>query len=207
VAAVVVAVWAHRIQLWSSLHARDYISYAFDTRVDAILVGCLLAIALREGMGRKILGWACESAWAPVATVLLIAGSTLAGRWNTLASEGYRLTVGLAIEPFLVAVLICQLIVQSKAGAWKWLNSSVTGYLGRISYPLYLYHGLAAAVAIRLVGTNKIACVVTTVLLSIVVASGSYYLVERPFLALKKGRVKPINKLEPSPLATLAPST
>jgi hypothetical protein len=37
------------------------------------------------------------------------------------------------------------------------------------------------------------------------VASGSYYLVEKPFLALKKGRVKAIEKREePTPLITPA---
>jgi peptidoglycan/LPS O-acetylase OafA/YrhL len=89
-----------------------------------------------------------------------------------------------------VAILICQLIVQSSNRQWKWLDSRTAGYLGKISYPLYLYHMLATHVAIRIaahIPTQSPAVFVATALLvAIAIASCSYYIVEKPFLAIKE---------------------
>ncbi len=185
--AVILAVWIHRIHLWTAFHARDYISYAFDTRIDAILVGCLLALLLKEGLGKKLLERVCQPVWGPAISISLIVASVLAEQSSAGWSQAYRLMCGLAIEPFLVALLLCQLIVQSSVFPWKWLNREPILYLGRISYPLYLYHGFSSALAERLTGTaHKVVFVLATVLVSVVVASGSYFFVEKPFLALKK---------------------
>jgi len=179
---VIVCVWIHRIHLYAVANAKEYITYAFDTRVDALLVGCLLALALKEGIGTWLVEKVCRPSWGPVVTGLLIGVSVYAG--NLLM--GYRLMAGLAIEPLLVAILICQLIVQSTSSLpWKWLNTKPVVYLGRISYPLYLYHMLATHAAGRVPGLNTVSFVIVTVCLAITIASCSYHLVEKPFLALK----------------------
>jgi peptidoglycan/LPS O-acetylase OafA/YrhL len=184
-AVVIVAIWIHRGHLWMSTHATYYITYAFDTRADALLVGCLLALALKEGLGQWVLERICRPVWAPLLTCLLIGISVYSGG----VSEGYKLVGGLAIEPVLVAILISQLIVQSASRPWKWLNSKPAVYLGRISYPLYLYHMLATHLAIRIAahipGRNTGLFVIIAVFTAIAIASCSYYIVEKPFLALK----------------------
>lgn len=184
-AAVIVAIWIHRGHLWMFEHASYYITYAFDTRADALLVGCLLALILKEGFGQRVLERVCGPVWAPLLTCLLIGISVYAGN----VSEAYKLVGGLAIEPLLVAVLICQWVVQSAYRPWNWLNSKPAAYLGRISYPLYLYHMLATHLATRIApqipGQNTGLFVIIAVLTAIVIASCSYYIVEKPFLALK----------------------
>jgi peptidoglycan/LPS O-acetylase OafA/YrhL len=184
-AAVIVGIWIHRGHLWMSGHEGYYITYAFDTRADALLVGCLLALALKEGVAQQALERICRPALAPLLTCLLVGISVYAGG----ISEGYKLVGGLTIEPLLVAVLICQWIVHSASSPWKWLDSKPAVFLGRISYPLYLYHMLATHIATRIAvhipGESTSLFVVITVFTAILIASCSYYIVERPFLALK----------------------
>ena len=181
----IAAIWVHRVHLWIVAQASNYITYAFDTRADALLVGCLLALALKEGLGKGLLEKVCRPVWAPVITILLIGVSVFAGQ----LSEGYKLTGGLAIEPLLVAILMCQLVVHSASGPWKWLNAKSMVYLGKISYPLYLYHMLATHLATRLdariPGSNTPLFVTTGIFLAVLIASCSYQFVEKPFLALK----------------------
>ena len=182
---VIAAIWLHRLHLWITAHAAYYITYAFDTRADALLVGCLLALVLKEGLAQRFLNTLCQPVWAPLVTALLIGLSVFVGR----RFEAFELTAGLTIEPLLVAILICQLVLQSASWPWQWLNSKPTTYLGRISYPLYLYHMLATHLAMRVaarfpaLGTPFF--VVLAVLIAIGVSACSYEIVEKPFLALK----------------------
>jgi peptidoglycan/LPS O-acetylase OafA/YrhL len=188
---VIAAIWIHRFRLWIVAHATYYITYAFDTRADALLVGCFLALALKEGLGRWLLEKVCGPVWAPVVTILLIGVSVFTGQ----LSEGYKLTGGLAIEPLLVAILICQLVVQSSSGPWRWLNAKPVVYLGKISYPLYLYHLLAThlttRLAARIPGLSTPLFVVMAILVGIFIASCSYHFVEKPFLTLKDKGASP----------------
>jgi len=179
--ALIAAIWIHRVHIWMVARATEYITYAFDTRVDALLVGCLLALALKEGLGKWLLEKICRPVWAPLGTGLLIGISVFAGQ----SSEGYRLTGGLAIEPLLLAILMCQLIVHSASWLWKWLNARPVVYLGKISYSMYLYHWVAEYIALRIPGLSTPLLVMTTIFLGITMASCSYHFIEKPFLALK----------------------
>jgi peptidoglycan/LPS O-acetylase OafA/YrhL len=191
---VIGAIWFHRWHVWMAAQDGNYITYAFDTRADALLVGCLFALGLKEGIGQGLLDKLCQPAWGPLLTSALIGISEYAGR----ISEEYKLTGGLAIEPILVAASICQLIVQSGTWQWKWLDSKPAAYLGRISYPLYLYHMLATHVAGRIAGhfpgRSTFFFVAISLFVAILIASCSYYIVEKPFLALKEKRSASVTK-------------
>jgi peptidoglycan/LPS O-acetylase OafA/YrhL len=182
---VIAAIWVHRLHLWITAHAAYYITYAFDTRADALLVGCLLALVLKGRLAQRFFNTVCQPGWAPLVTALLIGLSVFAGR----RFEAFELTGGLTIEPLLVAILICQLVLQSESWPWQWLNSKPVTYLGRISYPLYLYHMLATHLAMRVaarfpaLGTPFF--VTLAVLIAICISACSYEIVEKPFLALK----------------------
>jgi peptidoglycan/LPS O-acetylase OafA/YrhL len=186
VAGLVLAVWVYRAILHFAIGVHQgYIYSAFDTRVDHLMVGCLLAILLR----RRALGglWQalCAARWLPALTLGLLAVSASLGvAWGA----GYRNIVGFALEPLLVAVLLVQLIVLSATGAWAWIDSAPMRYLGRISYSLYLYQQLApAAGSSRTFGSLPLALQVAVSLGgTLVLAMMSYHLVERPFLALKE---------------------
>jgi peptidoglycan/LPS O-acetylase OafA/YrhL len=72
-------------------------------------------------------------------------------------------------------------------------------YLGRISYPIYLWHVLALGLAARVVSSLP-ARVVLGSLIVVVVASGSYYLIEKPFLRLRTQRAPIVPPLRKQPV-------
>jgi len=70
----------------------------------------------------------------------------------------------------------------------RFLRSPPLIYCGRISYGLYLWHFPIAVIAKRHFGSrpfDRLELVVTTAALALLVASGSYYFVERPLLKMR----------------------
>jgi peptidoglycan/LPS O-acetylase OafA/YrhL len=166
--AVIVAVWAYR-PLAVMLHfSEDYIFSAFETRADALAIGCLLAIANREN---RIPRWLIDWKWVGVLAVLIVCLSSA----NQLDGPRYAW----AIVALAFAVIILQSIAHSQSGWYRWLEFRPMYALGLISYSLYLYHPFAE----HLPGALKIWPV--EVAFSIALATGSYLIVEKPFLKLK----------------------
>lgn len=169
--------WMYRAVLQYSGVSDPYLYTAFETRVDAILVGCLLAIALYTGAAAGFVQQARRARWIPVTLVLL--GMSLL--WWPQYSVNYKYAYGFAIDSALLGILILQL---TSVDGWKWMDEGPIAYLGRISYSTYLYQQIVLPIlrpllpeSVRLVG-----CFVGIW----VVAAVSYELVEKPFLKLKK---------------------
>ena len=88
----------------------------------------------------------------------------------------------------IIAVLIVQLLQLYQHRLWSWLEHPVTRYLGVISYPLYLWHQWGLGLGHRLMAAPVLVQFGTGVAACVAVASGSYYLVERPFLRMRDRR-------------------
>jgi peptidoglycan/LPS O-acetylase OafA/YrhL len=172
---IIAAVTAHRTVLCLSGTPYQYTRYTFDCRADGILWGCLAAIAVREGYLRSFWTAICKNVWLP-----LLPLSAIAFIAHTHVPDVIELTV----LPPLVAVLICQLVLHSETGLWSWLNSGIARYIGQISYPLYLYHGVGLAVARRM-PINYFVDLGLMVAIAVGIASMSYFLVEKPILKYK----------------------
>ncbi|MDX2194314.1 MAG: acyltransferase [Gemmatimonadales bacterium] len=156
-----------------------YIYHAFDTRLDSLALGCLIAVALRHPAAYRLAARLVPSAAAPLPTLALLGLSRFA------TPSGYHYTVGFLVDAVLLAILLLQLVQLHEHRAWRLLDSAPMRYLGRISYPVYLWHQFAAAVAHRL-SAQPAAVFALTVGGTVVIASGSYYVVERPLLRLKR---------------------
>jgi peptidoglycan/LPS O-acetylase OafA/YrhL len=156
---------------------------AFDTRADHLMVGCLLAVSLRDGFGARLWHALCSHVALPALTLAALALSSALN----VRIAGYRDVAGAVIEPLLVAALIVQLIAFANARAWRWTDWPAVRYLGRISYSVYLYQQLVPTLVEATLGGQpfalRLAAHVTGVTLA---ASVSYWAVERPFLALKE---------------------
>lgn len=188
VAALGALLW--RTELFLVAHASvAYVYNAFDTRLDNLAVGCLLALAVDHQRAIAFASRLARRAWFPAVTVGLLLVSRL---W---IGEAYHYSVGFTVDAILVAVLIAQLLQLYQSRAWHWLEWKVVKYLGAISYPIYLYHAWGASLGRRVHGLEFVAGVVATVAL----ASGSYYVVERPFLKLK---ARFAAQSSPSPVAS-----
>jgi peptidoglycan/LPS O-acetylase OafA/YrhL len=137
-------------------------------------VGCVLAISLRYGYFARFWTIVCAR------TMLLpLGGLALSTTAAWFYGTSYRDTIGFMLDPILVALLMAQLLA-SRHRWLAWMDSGPMIYLGTISYSTYLYHEMAARIVTK-AGGGLLAGVAATY----VVASISYYAVERPFLRLR----------------------
>ena len=162
---------------------QGYIYEAFDTGADHLLIGCLLAVALRSGAWTGLWKRLCSSAWLVAAPLgLLVISTALDLRFGST----YRDAVGFVIDPMMVAVLIVQTIAYPAAGFGVVLNWDWMRYLGTISYSVYLYQQLVVEPARKATARWPAISLLAAILAVIAMASASYWIVERPFLRLKK---------------------
>jgi peptidoglycan/LPS O-acetylase OafA/YrhL len=184
-AGAIVAIWIYRAVLVFVFHVNQgYIYEAFDTRADHLLIGCLLAVMLRARLLTGFWNWISVRSWAAAAVAGLLALSSIA---ESVYGATYRDTVSFIANPLLTAIWITQLIALRDVWWWHWTSWGWVRYLGRISYSIYLYQQLVVGIPKKLLPhAPMVAQLLATIALVVMVASGSHFLIERPFLKLKK---------------------
>jgi peptidoglycan/LPS O-acetylase OafA/YrhL len=174
------ALWIYRSFLYFHGVSDPYIYTSFETRIDAILVGCLFAILLHINAAPRLMAQLRRRRYLPL-TVAALALSVFGGGPLGLA---YRDVVGFAIDPLLLMLLILQLIETPQAG---WMDNRFIVYLGGISYSTYLYQQLVIpAVTSPMHGLPKPLISIACLAGAWIIASISFELVEKPFLRLKE---------------------
>jgi peptidoglycan/LPS O-acetylase OafA/YrhL len=164
-------------------------------RLDALLIGASLALAVRaEGIPR-VAGLA-RRALAPLAALVLMASA-----WNAVTYGFLREVVlpvrGTLVAAFFGALLASSLAAPRASGLWRLTHSAAARFLGRYSYGLYVFHGVIAYalqeggtldLLSAKIGSHLAAMIVQAVLgagASLVIAVVSYELFEKYFLRLK----------------------
>jgi len=177
--------WVYREALIYVLHVNQrYLYEAFDTRVDHILMGCLLAIALETRRFTRLWRIACASPYMTLVTILLM---VVAVRGNGLLHlRDYRDSVEFVVVPVLCAILIAQLVAFPSHAVTSHFNWAWMRYLGKISYSIYLYQQLVVFPARKVFTGYPVLGVLAAVAASIIFATGSFYLIEQPFLRLRQ---------------------
>lgn len=159
----VVYALATRVATWGG-PAAGSIYYRTDTRMDSLMVGCLLAIAVHHrGLPRRLSGLATAS------TVVLMV---------LFLAHGEQLK--LVLEPFLVAVAACGLIAACLVHEIRWLAWAPLRWFGKRSYALYLWHYPLVVLAWDDIREIPMWLAVG---LALIAAELSWWLVERPFRA------------------------
>jgi peptidoglycan/LPS O-acetylase OafA/YrhL len=166
--------WTYRIFLELHGVADEYLYTAFETRVDAILVGCVLALLVHGSTGKDFVYEMRRARYLPIPLIGL-AISIYFG-----ISHFYRYTAGFIIDPVLVALLIGQL---TQLRGLKWMDAKPISYLGRISYSTYLYQQIVHPLIARFVPDPYASFVILPAVW--IVAAISYEAIEKPFLRLK----------------------
>jgi peptidoglycan/LPS O-acetylase OafA/YrhL len=184
---VIGGVWLHRFILYSVFDVdQAYFYSAFDTRMDSLMVGCLLAVLLKRGMIMSFWKTLCSSLFMPLLVLALLAVSIYCGEvWF----HRYRDVIGFAVEPPLIAVFLVQMISLSSFSALKWIDWPVVRYLGGISYSLYLYQQITLDPVKKLLASMPVLVQwIAAVAVTVIIASISYHVIERPFLRLKDAK-------------------
>jgi len=184
VVGAIFAINAYRITLHSVGVPEEYIYTAFETRLDHLLVGCAIAVALRHQIGVGVWKVVGRAESLPVIVALLVV-SIVSG--NTYGIP-YRNTIGFAIDPVLIGLLLVRLLSRNDR-VTSWMDSRPVVYLGTISYSTYLYQQLVlwpAGKLLRLAGAPEAVSFIVCTLVVWIAAALSYEVVERPFLRLKR---------------------
>lgn len=142
-----------------------YSAFSFDTNLDCILLGCLIALLAHQGV--QFPRWF----GSPLIPVIAIPGIYL-------FSE--------SIVHYLLALLLIWAVIQQP---WA-LNNPIADFLGRISYSLYLCHVLALwRIGNPLIDPLHLPhwsfSIGLKVAIALTGASALHFGIERPFLTLK----------------------
>lgn len=168
----VVAVVIHRTMLAQVVDPHDpQLFFRTDTRVDSILVGCVLCLA-------SSLGWkGSERLWRIAAIVgTAYMAALLPTAYNT---GGWNYTIGYTLLALAAASVVGAATVRPWQPLVRVLSWSPLVRLGKISYAVYLWH-LPIAILLP-IGQGPVLALVTFVL-SVLIAEVSWRVVERPAL-------------------------
>jgi peptidoglycan/LPS O-acetylase OafA/YrhL len=184
VAYIIFGQWIYRAVLYLFFHASmDYVYSTFDMRLDALLVGCLLAILVENETTRVVCCEVLRKQWfswfAPLALLLIVI--------VPLNNEAAWLAVW-SLQPVMIAVMMLQFVYWG-AKSWTVCALGVVRLTAQLSYALYLYHPLAGLI-VRLLNMRHLGY--PAVLLTLVMAPASYYLIERPFMRMRDRRPAPV---------------
>lgn len=186
--AVTSAVW--RDILWSLNEGYPRLYAGSDTRLDAVFLGSLAALlrlrhltvapfATLANLSRRHL-WLAE---------LFCLGAVLGSFRNFDQDEPSAYFAGIPAVALATSALILSSLLRRESLAARLFATPVLAWFGRISYSLYLWHvpvGKVLPVEFLLSrGVPPFAAYTIRAAVSITVAAGSYYGIERPFLRLK----------------------
>lgn len=184
----IACIWIYRAFLCYVVGVNQgYIYAAFDTRCDALIVGCLLAVLLKEDRFPNVIIRFVSHPIGPILTLLLLVVVIYLPELVGKEIPRYRDVFGFLLAPPLIALAIIQLIAHHAALPWRWMETTPVKFLGKISYSLYLYQQIVLGpVEHSLRALPRAVVVVACVFVTIAVASTSYYFVERPLMRWKR---------------------
>ena len=136
----VLMVWVWRWGLFIAGVSVDYLYRALDTRADHLLVGCLVAVLVRQPAWQARIERVAGRAWlAPLLVLALYASAKLDSM-----SPAYKYGLGFVVEPLMIGLLIPLVMLAARPGAAfsRVLNNALMVEVGRVSYGLYLFHGM-----------------------------------------------------------------
>jgi peptidoglycan/LPS O-acetylase OafA/YrhL len=168
-----------RLALWHGEASVDRLYFGTDTRADSLLIGAALGLAFATGR----LEWARRSlpALAPwgLAVILLIFG--LVHRQDAALYLG-----GYTAIAVLVAVVIGGMALAPDSPLGRLLSLAPLVAIGRISYGIYLWHWpIFRYLHPAELGLGWFATQLVDIAVTLVAATTSYFLVERPLLRLR----------------------
>lgn len=171
------ASWLWRAVLFTQGGTINRIYNGTDTRLDALFIGCVLAMAFSHHGGVR-------SRYPTLQTKLAVVGVAAFAAMFAIAryDSPFMYVAGFAIAGLSTATVILACVSDQDNLLKKAMRIQPLVYIGRISYSLYLWHyPIFLIVWIKWGQTNQ-ALVWSTIPLVAVLAMASYHFVEQPCL-------------------------
>jgi peptidoglycan/LPS O-acetylase OafA/YrhL len=168
---------------WLVFHggSEAYLTMATDTRVDAILVGCIMAL-LRNPWLDPVSAPNPVRDWTIAAGCCAVLMATLLYR-----DEVFRLTARYILQSLAIAPLIYLAVARAERPPFRWLNARPLVYIGTISYTIYLsHHVILLGLAKHWPQANWIWLTLCGAVLTLAVAEPIRRWVEEPCAKLRK---------------------
>jgi peptidoglycan/LPS O-acetylase OafA/YrhL len=187
---------ANRVRIvLEAAHWNSYVAgrvyYAFDTRADALFLGCLLGLVATGG---HLDGW---KPWAKRMLTVLAVASTGIMVWIilsvSLAPRSLPM-VWLPVSEVASALIIVYFIVQPKGLGTRLMGLSALVFVGNMSYTIYLIHWpIYVAISPFTVRWSYPVMDLARAALIIPIALASWFLVERPLTKFRRGKLDPVS--------------
>ena len=162
---------AIRMWLVSEGASVQRVAFGTDTRAEALLLGCALALSVRYVPRLPL--------WSTLPTLLIV---SIATQYDRLG-----LTLGLTLTA-VMSGLVIRAAADDDNSLLAW---APLGYMGRISYGVYLIH-MPILNLVLAAGWPHLLTTSVTLVFSIALAAASFHFIERP--VLNKGRVDAYSK-------------
>jgi len=192
VSAIIAIVYCWRLYLVA--HGASWIRlvHGFDTKVDTIMIGVLMALllanpAVKARLSKVFSHWILQ----PILFGLTFWSFNLLGHPMNggLSDQLFFWGVKLPAATILITSLLLSVLFNPKALVASALANPVAVFIGKLSYSLYLWHPLVHSIYCGLYWDyfckHGPKAELYQYLWIFAVACASYYLIERPFLKLK----------------------
>jgi peptidoglycan/LPS O-acetylase OafA/YrhL len=163
--------------------------FGSDTRANEILIGCIAALLLSWGVFQRVEGpkWTGRLKWTFHSFALISFTGILLSFFLVRHTQSFVYNGGFALISIGVAVLILDLVLFPSAIS-RCFEFAVLVWIGKISYGLYLWHFPIFEASRQLFEgrTSVIFYQVFGLVATFIAAAASFYLLEQPFLKLRR---------------------
>ena len=181
ISALCAAVLAWRCWLVFHGASANYLTMATDTRVDAILMGSLMALVRNPWLDPEPTVPGLSDALVATGCVALLLISVL------YRDEVFRLTVRFTLQSLAIAGLIHLAVARADRRAFAWLSAAPLVYIGSVSYTIYLvHHMILLGLAKHWPQLGWFGLTLAGAILTLAVAEPMRRWVDRPFARLRQ---------------------
>lgn len=154
--------------------------YPTHTRADSILYGCVSALLLYKYNAKWYLKLLESQLLSLIAFAVLVATVV----FNNLF---FQTTIKYTLQGMAFAIIIPSFaVLHTKGLVHSLVDNKVMVFIGKLCYSLYLFHWVALKIGNLYLVPKSLAWYGLVGGLTIVLSLGSYYLVEKPFVKLRR---------------------